>query len=393
VTTATTNGARVVREPHTYEPLGWSYFGDLALAEHPERERGHAARERLLRHEHELRTETRAPSYSYADPPRWLVEEFAIFPRPDRILAGLIEAAGNLVEIPQKPGFSSVNVPRLTAGTKTAVDVPDSVTPDADVTTGLTPGPAGSAASAGLDPERDPANVGGRVVQIAGQEDVPLQMLEQSGPGMGHLDRVLWKDLNDSVDSNLELQLVNGPGGAGPFGQLLGLLNVTGTNSVVYTDASPTVAKFIQTASPGQGGPAAQAIAAIGNNRRRKPEVWLMTTSRAAWITSGEVTFPLALANQIGPGEFDMLSYPAIEVDAIPTTLGVGGNQDVVVACRPSDMLLFESAGVLNAFTEVISSSLEARVQLRRYVAAVLGRWPTGISVISGTGMIVQANF
>jgi hypothetical protein len=113
MTTTSTNGnLRIGREPHTYEERGdHSYYLDLVRAEHPERELGNAARERLLRHEHELKVdakaETRAVTATYGDPPQWLVSKFAKIPRPDRVLANAIDAAGGLVPLPQKPGFSA----------------------------------------------------------------------------------------------------------------------------------------------------------------------------------------------------------------------------------------------------------------------------------------------
>jgi hypothetical protein len=190
---------------------------------------------------------------------------------------------------------------------------------------------------------------------------------------------------------------------------LLGILNNTSIpagNIVAYTDATPTVAKMIQTS--GQGGPVAQVIAAIGNNRKVKPEIWMMTTSRGAWITSGYVEFPIALSNQSGPGAFDLLAYPAWQNDAIPTT--VNANQDIMVACRPSDWLILESdrkMGVENLsrntgsrdpsagvgiMAEAISGSLMVRIQMRRYVAALL-RQPTSVGYLTGTGMAIQSGF
>ena len=384
-TTTTTNGARVkvTSEPMTYrsaEPH--SYFGDLILAAHPDKERGNRARERLIRHERELTVETRATTVTYADPPLWLIDRFATYPRPDRVLLNLIDAAGNLIELPQKPGVSSISTLRLTTGTATNPEGPGTPGAEQDVVDAAVP--------TGATTDRDPTTAT-RIALIAGNATVPLPMVEQSGPGLAHMDQVLWKDLTSDYDSKVELQLLTGTGGSGPFAQLLGLLNVTGVNSVTYTDATPTGTKFIQVQSTLVGGGAApQAIAAIGNKRKRKPEAWMMTSSRAAWVAASEVALPLALANQRGPGEFDLLAYPTWENDSIPTNLGAAGNQDVVVCFRPSDLLVWESAPTMSVFTDVASGTLEARVQLRRHVGAVLGRYPTGVSVVSGTGMAVQ---
>ena len=410
--TTTTNGSvAVIREEATYRPDGHSYFADLARARHPEHKRDEATWDRLRRHEREL--EQRAPNSTYADPPLWLIDRFATAPRPERVLLRLIEEAGNLIPIAAKPGFGSVSTIRLTTGTQTDINAPGTPAAERDyveaaVPTGSTSGPAATTGTLGKgggfanspvtgDP-RDPTTDASNVVLIAGNADVPLQMLEQSGPGQAHLDAVLWKDLTEDYDSQVEAQLISGSGGAGLGAQLLGLLNIPGTNAVTFTDASPTAAKFIQVqASATAGGSAPQALAAIGRLRKRKPEAWLMTTSRAAWIASSEVALPLALANQRGPGAFDLLAYPVTEDDSIPVNLTgnpgsllPGGTQDVAIALRVSDLQVFESAPTMEAFSQTLAGTLEGRVQYRAHVAALLGRYPSGISIISGTGMAVQ---
>ena len=47
--------------------------------------------------------------------------------------------------------------------------------------------------------------------------------------------------------------------------------------------------------------------------------------------------------------------------DAIPTTLGTGGNQDTVIACIPGDLYLFEGQAVSHINVETLSGTLQAR--------------------------------
>ena len=123
-----------------------------------------------------------------------------------------------------------------------------------------------------------------------------------------------------------------------------------------------------------------QAIAAIGKNRKRPPRLWLMTTSRFAWLGSSEdqQQRPLMITDADGSGNFNLLAVKATQDDALPTGLSgnpgsftTGGTQDVIIACRPEDMLVWESAPSLNVFTENLSGSLEARIQYRCHVGAV----------------------
>ena len=74
------------------------------------------------------------------------------------------------------------------------------------------------------------------------------------------------------------------------------------------------------------------------------------------------------------------------------TSLTTGGNQDAIIACRPNDCFLFESKPRTVVLREVLSGTLQARIQLRGY-AAFICRYPAGVSVVSGTGNTVQAGF
>jgi hypothetical protein len=309
----------------------------------------------------------------YFAPPLWIIEQFAVQPTPERVLSRLAP----VFDLPE--GAQSVNLPRLTTGPEvglTQVGAPAVSRDDADFA------------------------VSSAVATIAGNFDVPMQMLEQSPQG-AHLDWVAFTAMEARYGYKLELQLINGVGATTPQGsgnnQLLGILNNTAiptANVITYTDATPTAAKLIQVqSSPTTGGAIPQMIAQIGNNRFIPPEFWLMTTSRAAWIAQGEISmFPLAVSNQTGPGKFDLLAYPVEQDDAIPVNLGAGANQDTIICVRPTDWLICESEPKTNVFTDVLSGTLQARLQYRRYVAALL-REPTSVAYVTGTGMVVQSGF
>jgi hypothetical protein len=383
MTDTLTRAAAPVRAGHEFvyrQDSPFSYLQDRWRAE-----RDSAAAARLKRHGEEmdrLRTAEIARAKRAADsgfeyrfnpglvtgqggelvPPAWLIEYFATYPRPARVLANLA------VRFPLPAGCQSVNVPRLTTGTINQVVSPNVADADVDVLT---------AASSS------------QVVTLSGQADVALQLLELS-PAGAHLDVCFFKDMVEAYDFDLESQLLNGLGPAtvGPFNQLLGILNVSGINSVTYTAASPTGSGMF----PAFG----NAAAKIGDNRGLSPEVWLMRTARWAWLMTSEDTalrpFEMPTLNGTTPEcPGSLLGWPCWMDNSIPATFGAGANQDVVIACRPSDVLLFEAEPVASAFVEVLSGSLGARLVYRNYAAALTGRFPSSISTIGGTGTVVQS--
>jgi HK97 family phage major capsid protein len=362
------SAVEVVSEPLTYraDRSDVSFFQDLIAFQRGER--GDTAR-RLERHarEHELETRihpdrTAGAGGSFA-PPLWLIGQTANVPQPGRVLADLIP------HFPLPEGVSSVNVPVLTTGMTMAPVADDLAVSDVDVTDTASSSP---------------------VVTISGYDDVSQQLLDQSPQG-AHLDQILFKSLTESYNATLEGQLINGSGAAGQF---TGLLNLAGTNRVTYTSGAPSATQMYTYAG--------QMAAAIGIYRKQPAEVWLMGTPRAAWITTSEdqQSRPLMLAGDDGPGSFQLAQYSVKLDDAVPRNLGTGSNQDAMILCKPSDMLLLESDPHLRVMTDILADSesagagtLSVRIQLHRYAAAIIGRYPTGIAVMQGTGMVTQPGF
>ena len=369
--------AKVVREELTYHKgAARSIFKDMVDAERGD----YGAKERLHRHSREMADELERrdkeahaqrpdeleyrvnPNRTtgqggYFAPPLWIIEQFATAPRAKRVLADLIP------NFPLPQGVGSVNLPRLTTGNTEAIE-----------------------SDLGADPSTDivDASVTSTVETISGHGDVSLQVLDQSPPG-AHLDWAFFKDLTEAYDAQLEAQLING---SNANGQLNGVLNVAAsTNKVTYTSGTPTATSMFTFLG--------QTIAKVGIYRQLPPEVWLMTTSRLAWLGSSEDSQnrPLAITDADGSGKFDLITFPVEIDDAIPTNLGAGANQDAIIVCRPSDMLLFESEPHARVHLDVLSGTLSARIQLHRYVAALTGRYPSAIATLTGTGMVVQSGF
>lgn len=375
----------VLSEPLTYrQDVPYSYFRDLALEG-----RDASAADRLARHreemthiellqlkmaldqlnanglEYRVQPDTAPGNGGNFTMPLWINQMFATAPRPGRVLAGLIKAAFELPE-----GVSSVNLPIMTKGTVVAPTHDDTAVAGQDVTDA-----AGSST----------------VVTLAGQADMALQLLEQS-PAGAHLDWAIFTDLAAAYDADLEGQLLNGLGTAAK--QILGVLNVLGTVGVTYTDPSPTGAEMY----PFFG----QAFARVGNNRNLAPECWLMRSARWGWIGTSETLngLPFSLPT-VYLGDTDetpdpisgIIGLPVFTDDALPATQGAAANQDVVVALRPSDLILLEGTPSTTVQREVLSGTLSVRFQMHNRAAAITNRYPTGISPITGTGMVVQTGF
>lgn len=357
-------------EPRSYvqDLVRFERGGDLAAGERLRRHGRECELDREKRRldlpadvTYEMAPEQRATTTSYADPPLWINQYFATFPRPERVLSALAPT----FDLPA--GVSTVNLPRLTTGTDTDPTVPGGAINERAI---------------------QDAAVTSSVAVIAGAEPIPQQMLDQS-PASAAMDWAVFSDLETSYVFVLEQQLLNG---TGANFQLLGLLNnvlTTGYTlnpTITYTDATPTGTELV----PFLG----QAIAAIGRNRHLPPSRWMMTTSRVGWLASAEdqQNRPLAMQNTDGIGHFDLLTIPVAINDAIRPTYGAGGNEERIIACRPEDYIILESEPTTAVMEEPLSGSLMVRMVLRRSVAA-LNRYPSSISALVGSGMIPPTGF
>lgn len=367
IETAEDKARRDVREELVYQHGGLSYVRDLALAQ----DRNSAALERLHRHgrqmdEVEKYREVRSlegtefeyrvnPSLTAGQggefaPPAWINEMFSSIPRSSECVQRLAPK----FDLPA--GVSSVNLPRMTQGTQTKVQVPNSGLDDRDVTT---------------TPVKSPA------ATFAGMSDWALQSLEQSPPG-AHLDWVVFKDLLESLDSKVEDVLISGTGEAEQF---YGMLNLPENNKVEYTEAVEA-SKIIAALG--------KAIAATGLKRKKPPEALLMSTARFAFLTFTADTERQQVFTDIVGREFPIASLGGFAVylnDAITATLGTTKEEDTIIACRPSDFVLFYSQPKTMVDLETLSGTLTARFRTHRYVAAILGRYPQGVSYLIGAGM------
>ncbi len=309
----------------------------------------------------------------YLTLPLYLIDRWQNAPLPGRPL-------GNLAtNVPLPKQASSINIPRLTTSPGASPDLTD----------------GGSVTETDLAD----AQCTSPVLTIAGHADMSLQLLEQS-PASPGLDIIAADALLQSYGAALEAALMNGTTVNGK--SWLGVLQVSGTNSISYTSGSPTPV--------GMWVPVSQAASAIGDNRYRPPEAVFMHPRRWWWTAGGSDAAgrPLFLPGAgptrsaiTGEGLGDtvplgpLLNMPVFLESQIPTddTTGGGTGEDVVVVMRPSDTLLFEGEPHVDTFTEVLSATLGVRFRLRHYAAWIPNLFPTAISVISGTGLSAPSGY
>lgn len=393
-------GARVTSEPMTYNRHNQttSYFMDLARSsmrndteaaarlqrhaqeldvELPAREkrRDAAARQEMrgvdnLKDEHrESAFERRAnPNRTdgqggYFVPPLWLVDEFIDFPRFGRTVANDVQ------NLTLPGGTDSVNLPKINTGTKTAVQTAD----------------GGAVTSVDMTD----TFVNAPVRTIAGQQDVAMQLLDQSPVSF---DRILYQDLIADLNQQVDLQVLNG---TGLNGQALGIFNVSGINSVTSTAGSTTLITLY--------GPMIKLLSQIAKNRKMMPTGLYMTPTRWFWgaATLDSQNRPLILPDANSPmnpmalqsgateveGPVGRLLSTRISVDGnIPVTFG-GGTEDKIFALRASDLYLWEGAMRTRVLQEVLSGTLQVRFQVFQYFAFMPHRRPESISVLSGSDL------
>lgn len=294
-------------------------------------------------------------------PPLWMMQEFIEVARSGRVTADLCNVR------PLPAGTDSINLPKLSTGTAVASQDGDN--------------------AAVAETDAATTSVAAPVRTIAGQQDVSVQLLEQSPLAF---DEVIFADLAADYAIKLDGQVIEG---TGVNGQIEGLLTVSGTGAVTYTDATPTGLELY----PKVG----DAVQRVVSNGKMPATAVVMHPRRWYWLaTQGDGSSrPLVVPNAHGPqnavgvltgsGEGmvgTILGLP-VYIDAnVPTDLGT--NEDAIIAARFSDAWLFEGAVRTRVLPGPGSSTLTTRLQLYRYAAFTAARLPARISKITGTGLI-----
>ena len=331
-----------------------SFFRDLWQEKHGDAE----ARDRLAKHNREMRdlTTVATDGGGFA-PPNYLQDLWAGLPRESRPVADIFPT------IPLPPNGVSFSLPRITTGATVAVTATE------------------NAAVNEVDMVEEV--ITRTLVTVAGQQDVSQQLFERSIPA---IDQIIFNDLRADYDNKLDTGLI---GGAGSAGTHLGIRAVTGVNTVTYTDASPTAAELVPKIY--------DAIQKVQTTRHMPADTIIMHPRRAAWLASNlSSTFPLfqlgTLTQAAGTQDNGMLrSFSGLRVvldSNVGATYGDATNQDEIYVLRAADMVLAEGPIVSRVLSEVGSGTLTVRLQVYGFSLFFGGRFPSSITVVSGTGLV-----
>lgn len=367
---ASVNAQMRVTEARTYERGGRnSYLKDLANAQI---QGDNEARERLNRHAEEVRVEPEYKEYrdlNRADgsggafvPPAWLMGQWIELARAGRPTANLFNSQ------PLPPGTDSINIPRVLTGTAVAVQPADNdPVQEVDMTDSSLSIP---------------------VRTIAGQQDVAIQLLDQSPV---NFDEIVFRDLLADYALKTNVQLLTGSGAAG---QVLGLNAQTGVTAVTVT--ATTVAGLYSAI--------ANATQQIYATRFGAPNVIVMHPRRWAWLMSqlDANSRPLVVPAAQGPsnaiGTFNGVAQqqvvgsiqglPVVTDPSVPTNQGAGTNQDMVLILKTDDVVLYESGIRTRVLQETLSGTLTVRLQVYGYLAFSAGRYAASTARITGAGLV-----
>lgn len=360
----------VKKEELTYRQGGeQSFLRDMVRATMPGQVPDMQAVARLQRHKQEIAVEQRVNPNSTDGqggefvPPIWLQEEYVALAKAGRVTADACRST------PLPAGTDTINFPTVATGATTATQADAGSVSSTDITT--------SSYSVG-------------VKTIAGQQDLSLQLYDRSVP---NIDQVVFEELTGRYAINLDTQVLAG-GGSGANAQ--GIDGLSGINTTAYTDGSPTVAEFYSSL--------ANAVQKVHTTRFLPPTAIIMHPRRWAWIlAAGDTTGrPLVVPNGDAFNQSAVLSdvapegvvggmqgLPVLVDPNIGTTFGASTNEDRVYVCRLQDLWLMEDSPVkTRVLFEILSGTLQVRVQLYNYFAFAAGRYPKSISAITGTGLV-----
>ncbi|SDM01716.1 phage major capsid protein, HK97 family [Geodermatophilus siccatus] len=368
-------GARVTAEPRTYgERSGESFVRDAFTSRFLGDTR---AGDRLARSQREAADslEQRAvgtSGFAGLVIPQYLVDAAALALRSGRPIAN------SAAKLPLPEQGMSLIVPKST--------------------TGAGVGSQATEHSAVLNTDEVWANITVPVATIAGQQVLSRQSIERGSP---QLDALVISDLAAAYAAEVERQIVNGSGASG---QMLGILSTAGVATSTAFGAAVTAAAFMSKVAGAIASIAAagSGIAATYIAMHPRRWAWLLSQNDSTGrpLVSPIANGPTSAAASTAPGAYGgdddpvagmtIVGYlhglPVLTSTAIPTNLGGGSTEDVVIVYDNRQALLWEDSGMpkfLN-FEQPYAASLGVLIVGYGYAGFTAARYPSGFAQVGG---------
>lgn len=333
-------------------------------------------------------------------PPLWLIDEYVPFERAGRPHANLAR------QMPLPPGTDNINIPRITLGTGTGPQTADG-------------GPV---------PARDiqDNSVSAPVRTIAGQQDIAIQLLDQSPIS---IDEIIFQDLGEDYNMQLDGQTLVGSGNAGQITGIYPGGAISAATQIVVQNGN-TSATQTWVSNGGAGTTlfvsSAQLMSQMSRARMFPPDHWIWNPTLWYLLLSTldsqnrPLVVPDGQGSAINPaadGESPVLEGFAGTYYGIPVHLdvnmpltfggttnpqittvssgtfaptpgaGTNANYTPMLAERASDMFLWEGEMRSRVLSEVLSGTLQVRFQAYNYVAYMTNRYQS----YSTPGQVVSA--
>lgn len=295
--------------------------------------------------------------------PQYLVDLYAPTATAGRPFANAVRS------LPLPAAGMTLNIPRITTATGVALQSSEN--------------------SAVQETNMDETTYSVSVRTFAGQQDVSRQALERGEM----IDAIVFGDLLAQYATTLDSHIINHGTD--------GVLSISSVDTTAYTDASPTVAEFMPKLF--------DSIQQVTSTRYLPPTLIVMHPRRWGWLCAAvdSTNRPLIVPNTAGPFNAQGVGRAAeygqivgqlaglpVLVDAnVPTNVGAGTNEDVVIVCRADDLLLMEQSGAPRQlrFEETTGGSLTTKLVVYGYAAFASSRYPTAVSLVSGTGLVTPS--
>lgn len=302
-------------------------------------------------------------------PPMYLTAEWIVYARPGRVLADLQHHE----DLPD--GTMSINIPKVTGGTSVGTQgIQNQNVSDTDLQTQFVTFP---------------------VVTKAGAQVISLQLLERSPISF---DQVVGRDLALAYAQNLNEAVGFGTGVTSEGGaDMVGILNTAGINIVTWTQASPKLKGLYGRIGTGKV-KVATGRKLPATDQVLSSECWewinqtFDTSERPVVVPSYQGPFnAAAIAGDDAQGEGTIgrnMQELGTYVDlTLPTNLGTGKNQDVLIGGRFDENYLYESPITTRMLPQTYGAQLSMLMQLFGYSAFTAARYPVANFALTGTGM------